>query len=96
MCLYKTDARRWHSFISEDHYQTGNMLKHNLSHTRLMRIGQVLMITYLEQKYINVKIIRFIKLKKNIFLFNVTNLQSKNRKSELFEPVSPKVHIITY
>lgn len=26
-------------------------LKHNLSHTRLMRIGQVLMITYLEQKY---------------------------------------------
>lgn len=40
MYLYKTDARRWHSFISEDHYQTGNMLKHNLSHTRLMRIGQ--------------------------------------------------------
>lgn len=51
MYLYKTDARRWHSFISEDHYQTGNMLKHNLLHTRLMRIGQVLMITYLEQKY---------------------------------------------
>lgn len=53
MCLYKTDARRWHSFISEDHYQTGNMLNKyvNLSQTRLMRIGQVLMITYLEQKY---------------------------------------------
>lgn len=44
----------------------------------------------------NVKSIRFIKLKKNIFLFNVTNLQNKKRKSELFEPVSPKVHIITY
>lgn len=42
MYLYKTDARRWHSFISEDHYQTGNMLNKyvNLSQTRLMRIGQ--------------------------------------------------------
>lgn len=96
MCLYKTDARRWHSFISEDHYQTGNMLKHNLSHTRLMRIGQVLMITYLEQKY-KCKNYTLYQIEEKHFLIQcITNLQNKKRKSELFEPVSPKLRIITY
>lgn len=96
MYLYKTDARRWHSFISEDHYQTGNMLKHNLLHTRLMRIGQVLMITYLEQKY-KCKNYTLYQIEEKHFLIQCNKFAyNKKRKSELFEPVSPKVHIITY
>lgn len=96
MYLYKTDARRWQSFISEDHYQTGNMLKHNSSHTRLMRIGQVLMITYLEQKYKCKNYTLYQTEEKHFLIQCITNLQNKKRKSELFEPVSPKLRIITY